>query len=96
MPGTGFVDHIGIGVPDLSAAKRYYDELMPILGLRAWFPTTQAGGVQLRPRWRSRFPDLLLPGTRARASLTPWHRPAAPVLHGVQPRHRPRGTRLGG
>ena len=43
MPRTGFIDHIGIGVPDLAAAKRYYDELMPILGLRAWFPMTEAG-----------------------------------------------------
>ena len=40
MTRTGFIDHIGIGVPDLAAAKRYYDELMPILGLREWFPTT--------------------------------------------------------
>lgn len=34
---TGHVDHIGIGVPDLAAAKRYYDELMPIVGFKAWF-----------------------------------------------------------
>ena len=34
MPRTAFIDHIGIGVPDLAAAKRYYDELMPILGLK--------------------------------------------------------------
>jgi catechol 2,3-dioxygenase-like lactoylglutathione lyase family enzyme len=37
MPRTGFIDHIGIGVPDLAAAKAYYDELMPILGLKQWF-----------------------------------------------------------
>jgi catechol 2,3-dioxygenase-like lactoylglutathione lyase family enzyme len=49
MPRTGFVDHIGIGVPDLAAAKRYYDELMPILGLRAWFPTTEAGEFSYGP-----------------------------------------------
>ena len=29
MPQAGFIDHIGIGVPDLAAAKRYYDELTP-------------------------------------------------------------------
>jgi catechol 2,3-dioxygenase-like lactoylglutathione lyase family enzyme len=34
---AGFIDHIGIGVPDLDAAKEYYDDLMPILGLRPWF-----------------------------------------------------------
>ena len=35
--------------PDLAAAKRYYDELMPILGLRAWFPTTKAGEFNYGP-----------------------------------------------
>jgi catechol 2,3-dioxygenase-like lactoylglutathione lyase family enzyme len=49
MPQTGFIDHIGIGVPDLAAAKRYYDELMPVLGLRAWFPTTKAGEFNYGP-----------------------------------------------
>ena len=49
MAPTGFIDHIGIGVPDLAAAKRYYDELMPILGLRAWFPTTEAGDFNYGP-----------------------------------------------
>ncbi|MGD0064650.1 MAG: hypothetical protein ABSB76_14550 [Streptosporangiaceae bacterium] len=43
MSRTGFIDHIGIGVPDLAAARRYYDELMPVLGLTAWFATTEAG-----------------------------------------------------
>lgn len=46
---TGFIDHIGIGVPDLAAAKRYYDELMPILGLCAWFPTSEAGEFNYGP-----------------------------------------------
>lgn len=49
MARTGFIDHIGIGVPDLAAAKRYYDELMPILGLRAWFATTEAGEFNYGP-----------------------------------------------
>lgn len=49
MSRTGLIDHIGIGVPDLAAAKRYYDELMPILGLRAWFPTTAAGEFNYGP-----------------------------------------------
>jgi catechol 2,3-dioxygenase-like lactoylglutathione lyase family enzyme len=34
---TGLIDHIGIGVPDLDAAKKYYDDLMSVLGLRQWF-----------------------------------------------------------
>jgi len=46
---TGFIDHIGLGVPDLASARRYYDELMPILGLRAWFPTTVAGEFNYGP-----------------------------------------------
>jgi catechol 2,3-dioxygenase-like lactoylglutathione lyase family enzyme len=49
MARTGFIDHIGLGVPDLAAAKRYYDELMPILGLRTWFPTTEAGEFNYGP-----------------------------------------------
>jgi catechol 2,3-dioxygenase-like lactoylglutathione lyase family enzyme len=49
MSSPGFIDHIGIGVPDLPAAKRYYDELMPILGLRAWFATTEAGEFNYGP-----------------------------------------------
>lgn len=49
MTRTGFIDHIGIGVPDLAAAKRYYDELMPILGLRQWFKTTAEGVFNYGP-----------------------------------------------
>ena len=49
MTRTGFIDHIGLGVPDLASARRYYDELMPILGLRAWFPTTVAGEFNYGP-----------------------------------------------
>ena len=37
MADAGFIDHVGIGVPDLDATKVYYDELMSILGLRQWF-----------------------------------------------------------
>jgi catechol 2,3-dioxygenase-like lactoylglutathione lyase family enzyme len=39
MSRTGFIDHVGIGVPDLVAAKQYYDDLMSVLGLREWFAT---------------------------------------------------------
>jgi catechol 2,3-dioxygenase-like lactoylglutathione lyase family enzyme len=49
VPRTGFIDHIGIGVPDLAAAKRYYDGLMPILGLRPWFPTHPDGTFNFGP-----------------------------------------------
>jgi catechol 2,3-dioxygenase-like lactoylglutathione lyase family enzyme len=49
MTRTGFIDHIGIGVPDLAEAKRWYDQLMPILGLTAWFPTSEAGEFNYGP-----------------------------------------------
>jgi len=49
MPRTGFIDHIGIGVPDLEAAKRYYDDLMRILGLRQWFKTSPGGPFNYGP-----------------------------------------------
>ncbi len=29
--------HLGINVPDLTAAKRYYDELMPLVGFEPFF-----------------------------------------------------------
>ncbi|WP_103355793.1 VOC family protein [Amycolatopsis sp. CA-128772] len=31
--------HLGINVPDLGAAKRYYDELMPLLGFEPFLST---------------------------------------------------------
>ena len=49
MARIGFIDHVGLGVPDLTAAKRYYDELMPILGLKAWFPTSPSGEFNYGP-----------------------------------------------
>jgi catechol 2,3-dioxygenase-like lactoylglutathione lyase family enzyme len=49
MPGTGFIDHLGIGVPDLAAAKAYYDELMPILGLTQWFPVAPDSAFNYGP-----------------------------------------------
>jgi catechol 2,3-dioxygenase-like lactoylglutathione lyase family enzyme len=29
--------HLGINVPDLAAARRYYDELMPLVGFEPYF-----------------------------------------------------------
>jgi catechol 2,3-dioxygenase-like lactoylglutathione lyase family enzyme len=49
MARTGFIDHIGIGVPDLGAAKAYYDALMPVLGLKQWFPTSPVGEFNYGP-----------------------------------------------
>ena len=49
MQRVALIDHIGVGVPDLAAAKRYYDELMPLIGMRAWFPTTPSGEFNYGP-----------------------------------------------
>ena len=49
MTPTGSIDHIGIGVPDLAVARRYYDELMAILGLREWFATEPSGPLNSGP-----------------------------------------------
>lgn len=31
------IEHIGLGVPDVDAAKAYYDELMPMVGFQPCF-----------------------------------------------------------
>ena len=49
MARTGLLDHTGVGVPDLAAAMAYYDELMPILGLKHWFPTSADGSFNYGP-----------------------------------------------
>jgi catechol 2,3-dioxygenase-like lactoylglutathione lyase family enzyme len=46
---TGFIDHIGIGVPDLAEAKKYYDDLMSVVGLREWFETGPSGPLNYGP-----------------------------------------------
>jgi catechol 2,3-dioxygenase-like lactoylglutathione lyase family enzyme len=33
------LDHLGLNVPDLAAAKTYYDALMPVLGFEEFFVT---------------------------------------------------------
>ena len=49
LPGIGYIDHIGIGVPDLAVAREYYDELMAVLGLRQWFDTGPGGPLNYGP-----------------------------------------------
>ena len=49
MAEPGFIDHIGIGVPDLAAAREYYDGLMSVLGLREWFETGIEGPLNYGP-----------------------------------------------
>ena len=33
------IEHLGLGVPDVAAAKAYYDELMPLVGYQPCFDT---------------------------------------------------------
>ena len=35
------IDHVGLNVPDLAAAKQYYDAIMPSLGMEAFFETSK-------------------------------------------------------
>ena len=35
------LDHLGLNVPDLEAAKAYYDALMPFLGFESFFSTDE-------------------------------------------------------
>jgi catechol 2,3-dioxygenase-like lactoylglutathione lyase family enzyme len=66
---TGFIDHIGIGVPDLAETKEYYDDLMAVLGLKEWFPTVPSGPLNYGPdgdRGSQLFFYLAEPGTYSR------------------------------
>jgi len=40
------IDHIGLNVPDLDAAKKYYDAIMPSLGMEEFFVTTEEFSYQ--------------------------------------------------
>jgi catechol 2,3-dioxygenase-like lactoylglutathione lyase family enzyme len=40
------LDHLGLNVPDLAAAKSYYDELMPLLGMEPFFITDEEFSYQ--------------------------------------------------
>lgn len=50
LPPPGFIDHIGVAVPDIAAAKEYYDDLMSVLGLEEWFATGPDGPLNYGPR----------------------------------------------
>lgn len=45
------LEHLGLGVPDVDAAKAYYDELMPLVGYMPYFGTgyvpTDWNGTQI-------------------------------------------------
>jgi catechol 2,3-dioxygenase-like lactoylglutathione lyase family enzyme len=41
MTTTARLDHIGIGVPDLEVARRYYDGFMQVVGFEEWFPADE-------------------------------------------------------
>lgn len=46
MGGEQMLDHLGINVPDLNAAKDYYDVMMPLLGFEPFFATDKEFSYQ--------------------------------------------------
>jgi catechol 2,3-dioxygenase-like lactoylglutathione lyase family enzyme len=40
------LDHVGVNVPDLAAAKTYYDVMMPLLGFEPFFITEKEFSYQ--------------------------------------------------
>ena len=66
------LDHVGLNVPDLGAAKHYYDSLMPFLGFEPFFVTDAefsyqpAGG---RPGTRIFFYGAPLPNEYVRKNV---------------------------
>ena len=95
LPRTGFIDHIGIGVPDLGAAKQYYDELMAVLGLREWFDTGPGGPLNYGPDGGAGRTAVLLPSRGTDDLLTPRDGPSSPRIPGREPRGRSRSARVG-
>ena len=84
---AGFIDHIGIGVPDLAAAKQYYDELMSVLGLREWFDTGPGGPLNYGPDgaqgsqlffYQADEPGTYSRGRRASITSRSWSRAGRP------------------
>ena len=72
------IDHLGIGVPDVEAARGYYDELMPLVGYQPAFgngyaPTDWQGGA-----------GVPLPRPGGGRLLAAPHRAAAPGLPGAE------------
>ena len=76
--------HLGINVTDLDEAKRYYDQVMPVLGYEpfvahddefAYRPTSGKVGTY----------SVLLSGRRADGLLRRSRRAATPGLHGSHP-----------
>ena len=91
---TGYIDHIGIGVPDLVAAKQYYDDLMAVLGLREWFDTGPGDPSTMAPTVVSaRSCSSIKPSNPARTRAASGASP--PRIPGLEPRRRSRSTRVG-
>ncbi len=78
------IDHIGIGVPDLAAAKQYYDELVGIVGFREWFPADEHQ-FNYGPEVTLGTQILFLSSPRTQRLLTSWRRAAAFGVQRSQP-----------
>ena len=73
--------HLGVNVPDLSAAKRYYDQLMPLVGFEPFL--TAEDKFAFRPiRGQTRDVYLLLPRDRGQFLFAASRRTATSRLHG--------------
>ena len=94
LAGTGFIDHIGIGVPDLVAAKQYYDGLMHVLGLREWFETGPGGPLNYGPDG-AQGSQLFFYQAGSGNLLAPPNGPSSPRIPGREQSGRPRSTRVG-
>jgi catechol 2,3-dioxygenase-like lactoylglutathione lyase family enzyme len=90
----GFIDHIGIGVPDLAATKRYYDELMSVLGLREWFESGPGGPLNYGPDGAQGSQLCLLPGGGTRHLFAPRHGASPPRIPRCEQGGRPGSARM--
>lgn len=69
------LDHLGINVPDLAIAKRYYDVMMPLLGFEPFFDSDKQFSYQ---------PAAGKPGTRIFFYTTPEARDYSRLRTGLQ------------
>ena len=84
--------HLGINVPDLAAAKRYYDALMPLVGFETFFATDDEFSYKPADNKPGTF-LFFYPTAMRRPVLGGTDRPATPRVHGSPPVRRRSGPR---
>ena len=76
------LDHLGINVPDVAAARIYYDELMPLVGFASffagddWFSYAPADGPGTQLFFYTAQAQPLLTALGEHHQLRTLHRPA--------------------